>query len=453
MKINAKQLISKCQYHEKKYKHNFKKLRMYLNGEWSENLVENINRFIPSMYVCTKCEIKELKDQVQRHLNSIEEAAWKKLTSLLDDKKVNEESIIFFINNEIVPYYRGRFNMKYSRELSFLPLLLRLKVYAMMYEVEDDALSKWHIRDRIMVIAAKLEEFELANRLAIINWFEQIGQDDHNTDFHFMANLQFINEAKETRVNLLKKQDYRADHPLDEMSHSLSGLLDLDMIHNKQMAIIVLELLNIYYPFISHNEFYNTVRAFLETENKELLENLEVEIKKVPLSFNHYIVNAKNQVEAISNEMTEQFDHFWEEQIKKYIKSKNKNFFSREEVNKANHEGTHHEDLFDSKVWERERVKTDQYRHLPYFDGLIFEGYIDSSNKEFIWTYFHNHEINFSRLNKSNLQNLKNYAFECVRTGQPFIIKGETNQIWSASHPIQIQSCFEELSSILEQTQ
>lgn len=107
-------------------------------------------------------------------------------------------------------------------------------------------------------------------------------------------------------------------------------------------------------------------------------------------------------------------------------------------------QNTHNHNYHDKKVKD--------YSVLPYFEGLIFEGYIDRKNHQFIWRYFINHKLNFITMNRDNLNNLKNYAQGCLLTGSPFMVTGDKpNEIWAASHPIQIQSAFDELSQIIKQ--
>ncbi|MYL45597.1 hypothetical protein GLV94_08050 [Virgibacillus halodenitrificans] len=99
-----------------------------------------------------------------------------------------------------------------------------------------------------------------------------------------------------------------------------------------------------------------------------------------------------------------------------------------------------------------QKVEVKDFSSLPYFDGFIFEGYIDKKNKQFIWRYFINHKIDFNPMSHNNLNNLIKYARECLYTGNPFMVKGDKpNELWAASHPMQIESAYGELSQIIEQ--
>lgn len=100
---------------------------------------------------------------------------------------------------------------------------------------------------------------------------------------------------------------------------------------------------------------------------------------------------------------------------------------------------------------QRKKEKED-FSHLPYFDGFIFEGFIDKKNKQFIWRYFINHKLNFIHMNRTNMNNLKEYAQECLLSGNPFMVTGDKpNEVWAASHPMQLQTGYDELLQIINQ--
>ncbi|QTC41324.1 hypothetical protein I7V34_20005 [Bacillus sp. V3] len=105
----------------------------------------------------------------------------------------------------------------------------------------------------------------------------------------------------------------------------------------------------------------------------------------------------------------------------------------------------------DNSTDQRKKEKED-FSHLPYFDGFIFEGFIDKKNKQFIWRYFINHKLNFIHMNRTNMNNLKEYAQECLLSGNPFMVTGDKpNEVWAASHPMQLQTGYDELLQIINQ--
>ncbi|OSX53222.1 hypothetical protein [Anoxybacillus ayderensis] len=321
--INPKQLIAKCKFQEKKYRKNTAKLKQYLYGNWSSEHEENIERFVPTMYVIAKNNLRGLHEQFQTKLIEMEHSAFQHLTNLVGDEKFNNETVLAFITQQIIPYYIGRFNIMFSRELSFLPLLLRLKVYLMMYEAETNLEVKWHIRDRIMVTVAKLGECEIAELLALLNWFEQLYKKDINANYEFITNITFIHQARETRKTILKERGYKADHPLDEVSNSLSLLLDLNKIHDKKMALLIFELLTIYYPFLKNNELCHIIPNFIKTEDHNLLGKLGKEINKIPINYSNYFVNHKNEAHLLPDELSKWLNTHREEQLKLYIQKQN----------------------------------------------------------------------------------------------------------------------------------
>ncbi|TYS86227.1 hypothetical protein [Rossellomorea aquimaris] len=100
---------------------------------------------------------------------------------------------------------------------------------------------------------------------------------------------------------------------------------------------------------------------------------------------------------------------------------------------------------------QNKKVQED-FSNLPYFEGFIFEGFIDKKNNRFIWRYFINHKINFINMNKANMNNLKEYAQECLLTGSPLMVEGDkSNELWAASHPMQIETAYDEISQIIKQ--
>lgn len=176
-----------------------------------------------------------------------------------------------YIKREIFPYYRYKFRINRSRELSFLPLELRLYVYNELLQLEDGGLTSLHYLDRIDITLSKLGQKKLASIIIghkwVLNWGNFMGGD---TDEVLKQDYSFILKAKDVRKKILKEDGLTPDKYLEEVLYSLSNFANLENIHDKKMAVLLLPILNIYYnKFPNIDTYINDLREYILSEDEK----------------------------------------------------------------------------------------------------------------------------------------------------------------------------------------
>lgn len=218
------------------------------------------NDFELSLYLSEIRDSKNIKPFINEQLNEFFE------------KNLNNTDLVVikeYIKREIFPYYKYKFRINHSRELSFLPLELRLYVYNELLQLEDGGLTSLHYLDRIDITLSKLGQKKLASIIMghkwVLNWGDFIGG---NTDEVLQQDYSFILKAKDVRKKILKEGGLTPDKYLEEVLYSLSSFANLENIHDKKMAVLLLPILNIYYnKFPNIDTYINDLREYILSED------------------------------------------------------------------------------------------------------------------------------------------------------------------------------------------
>ena len=148
--MNIKKIITKCKEYEKRAQKSNVQFEKDIVGIKSEK--SSLERYLPVVYtifIQVKVEYYDIAlNFLNKHFDEIAE------NSFLP-KDVNLSEIDLLIQNLIIPYYVDEFRVSDSREISFLPLALRLHLYFELYKKTKDPLSRVHIKDRLAITLNK----------------------------------------------------------------------------------------------------------------------------------------------------------------------------------------------------------------------------------------------------------------------------------------------------------
>lgn len=394
--MNAKQLIQQCDRIYNKFYDTPEKLAPYLKGSWGPSLHDNMKRFIPAIYVAFDLSVQELLPLANERYLEMQKDIERRIKSYFE-KEVNlNEETITYIKNVIVPHYDGTFTRDRSRELSFLPLSLRLYVYWTMLIENRHAgtiSTEWDIQDRLIITASKLGLQELAQLITIQNFIHGITDKskENLAGQQLLVNWNFTLTGKDIRSSELHKRGYEAGKSPHEINYSLSCFLQLENIHDLEMAKKVFHLLTLYYPFLQQEDLSKLIPAYLETGDESLVPQFIERIRKVPVSYLHTYINEKNEVVALNEEDAKQYDIYWEEQLKQ----RNQKHAFAESTSSTESAATplssNHKLQFDTEYLQTLKK---QFGRLPYLNGKVVQGYMDHARKMFYCIYFDGHKMN-----------------------------------------------------------
>ena len=291
---------------------------------------KNVQNILSSIYAVIKDPRKNTKKNVDLYLQRKEiliEKIFESVYEILDTERLNNSSLEEYLINNIYPYYMGRFERSMSREISFLPLELRLYIYTKMYFIEEDKNTKWHILDRIYVTLSKMGYKEEAEIICSINWLSDL-EDNKSTAIHeFKVGISFIAESKKDRNEIVNQRGFTPERAIDELQNSLSNFINLDLIMDSESAEIMLNFLAIYYEDIPGIRTYrDMIIQYIKTGDPSILEDLNKLKKEYQVKYKAYghIEASNDSIELISDDdFIKSISQEHEKILKKYVEEKN----------------------------------------------------------------------------------------------------------------------------------
>ena len=228
--------------------------------------VVKVRERLPNWYVLlAKQKMKELENYFDTSFQRI-----------LQEAHLETTELNHFLNQRVVWIYKGKFRVYPTTPLDYLPLLLRLKVYVFLYQNEDDAKARCHLRNRISVTLAKLGYLELANFYSVYNWL--MAQDVANTHFAHSSNLkhslQSQKYASQSTKQLIKEGEVVT--AVTELGFYFTQLLNAKNMRYDRANVATIDLIVLYYnQYPELEELSLPLKTYLRTkDNKEFYEKV-----------------------------------------------------------------------------------------------------------------------------------------------------------------------------------
>lgn len=460
--LNISYIIQKCKALNSEASRSRKKLDNYLGGRILNT--KDFERIFPALFVTKKSKIKHKRfNQLKQELfDYITEDSLGRASEVVHKRKINE-----FLQQELIPAYLN-FHRSNSREISYLPLNLRLYVYKELYKAQKTDEGRFEVLDRIATTLAKMNELDKAYMACAYQTFF-INDFDESLNYFFTMSKN-LNQLFGMRKDILASQGYSANAAIDELSRCLMAFTNKKNFNNETNALIIFKLLITYYPELSHDEEYiNAVLNYFETDDITEIEKLDIE----QVDFSERLV--------VYNEITPNY-RFIDSVIKKekqdsdimpplleqgFIKSEqllvnsdiNKyklvdeykpQKFTEWLISQATKRISYREGLEQQKYLESIKQFSEQAEknmHLDYIEGNRIEGYIDYENDKFIITYLFHAEEEYFSWEKEALITTAKHVVRCLANGYPFVLNsGNTNIAYT--NPLELEEFLSELGFI-----
>lgn len=197
----------------------------------------------------------------------------------------------------LVNYYRSSFEIRYSSEISILPLELRLYIYIEMLKREASKYNIVNILDRISVTLNKMQKEKAYNAgIFMLTWAEIIlfittDVTHYYENFHYsyfskcrkdafsglmMQNYMAINPVRGVRERILKEEAITAlDCVSKEFWYGVNLFSKKDKINNITVAKICLHLFCIYFEriFTFSKEFERIIIDYYDRKENKAVQN------------------------------------------------------------------------------------------------------------------------------------------------------------------------------------
>lgn len=206
----------------------------------------------------------------QKKLNKLEKYFNEVYQNILKESRLDSDELNDFLIKRIAWIYKGKFRVYPTTPLDYLPLQLRLKVYVFLYNNEDDAKARCHLRNRISVTLAKLGHLELANLYSVYNWL--MAQDVPNTHFAKSYNLKYSLQRHKYNGRSAKQlvKDGKEVNVVTELGYFYTQLLHPKNIKYDRANVAMIDLVALYYEqYPQLEELSLPLKTYLRTKDKE----------------------------------------------------------------------------------------------------------------------------------------------------------------------------------------
>lgn len=209
--------------------------------------------------------------------------------------KRNQE-LIDVTKESIVNYYKNKFEIRMSREISFLPLELRLLIYLELLKVEQDDYYIVNLLERVTLTLGKMQaDTEYKSSVFILSWAEiilfltsephpvfkffqyRMFEETYTDKFSKIlnANAQMLADTSKLRNRTLDTAMLTETELLDkEFWYGVNAFKNVDNLRDMNAAMICIDLFTIYFKkiFLCVTEFKEIILEYYKTGRKTKLE-------------------------------------------------------------------------------------------------------------------------------------------------------------------------------------
>lgn len=234
---------------------------------------------------------------------------------LLKDKRLENEKILVYINEFLHPYYKNRFRRSFSREISFLPLNLRLYIYYNLLKLEDNVETKWHLMDRIEITLAKMGQKQLSQLPILIKALTNV-ESGRTYENDYIVSHDFIKTAKENREAIIRKNGFKPNDIIDELRLAISNFIAIDNIHDRNAAMYILDILKYYYFDIPNiDKHIENLKNYIKTEEINYIQDIATLGRTIDINYTTYVKD-NNKIVAKNDELISKIN---EQLLKQYV--------------------------------------------------------------------------------------------------------------------------------------
>lgn len=182
-----------------------------------------------------------------------------------------------FIQEKLVPYYLGRFDINMSREISFLPYELRIYYYTELLKKETNYFMQYKILNRLTQSLFKAGEKDIGYlSLFIYSWSDYtINKFIYRKKSPFNQTIikneiTFLENVIPLQKRILQEANMTAEFASNEFYYGLKAFFTKESIHNFNAAKLFFHLFYLYYSnnFAVMHELNDLAYRYFNTEGR-----------------------------------------------------------------------------------------------------------------------------------------------------------------------------------------
>lgn len=241
---------------------------------------EFVDDLITLRYI-SRNRMSDQEETLQRKLAEHERNLLRLIRENLDERITYNKRLMDSIQDTLVPYYHGRFSIELSREISFLPLGVRLLAYSQLLEREAHLVAKYHILNRISMTLYKSGEEQLGEYSVFLQCMlgEKISPllfGKKSFEELYSYQIKANQEIRVLREDILEAAELSPEIAGREFWYGFKGFSDLKNINDIGAAKICLRLFTLYFEknFAIAENLETQLLNYYRTENSNVIETL-----------------------------------------------------------------------------------------------------------------------------------------------------------------------------------
>lgn len=224
----------------------------------------------------------EYEGILKEKLDDYEDALIKAVENSFTERISRNMELLEMVEKELVPYYHGRFQINLSREISFLPLELRLLVYTRLLAIETRQITRYHLLDRITLTLYKSGDSRLGEYAAFLKAMlgAELAPIIFGTRKHFdelfWSDIEACKKIETVKEEILDEASLYSKTVNREFWYGFKGMSDLKNINDVHAAKLCLKAFTLYFNkiFEVSNRMEEVFLKYYDTKNRKQVERL-----------------------------------------------------------------------------------------------------------------------------------------------------------------------------------
>lgn len=242
---------------------------------------ENADDLLTLRYIAGN-RMDEFENLLKEKLDGYESALIKAVEESFTERITYNKELLETVKEELVPYYHGRFQVNLSREISFLPLELRLLLYTKLLAVETRQITRYHLLDRIALTLYKSGDSRLGEYAAFLK--AMLGVElapiifgtEKRFEELFRADIEGNKKIEAVKEEILDEASLYQKNIEREFWYGFKGMSDLKNINDVHAAKLCLKAFTLYFEkiFELSNRMEEVFMKYYDTRNRKQVERL-----------------------------------------------------------------------------------------------------------------------------------------------------------------------------------
>lgn len=248
-------------------------------GQMQDN--EIVDDLFTLRYIANN-RMDEFENLLKEKLDAYESALVRAIEESFTERITYNEELLETVTEELVPYYHGRFQINLSREISFLPLELRLLLYTKLLAIETRQITRYHLLDRITLTLYKSGDSRLGEYAAFLK--AMLGVElapiifgrEKRFDELFRADIEGNEKIGAVKEEILDDASLYQKIVEREFWYGFKGMSDLKNINDVQAAKLCLKAFTLYFEKIVElsSRMEEVFMKYYDTRNRKQVERL-----------------------------------------------------------------------------------------------------------------------------------------------------------------------------------